>query len=220
MTTPRPDQPVEARLRQAARSYRLLAAKLRRANPGRRAASQRAEVDLAADGRLLALRVVGSGLVGTQLAKHFIDLSHAASSGTASEGVTLIDLPQDPDRPSPGLGTTRFQLPAGVDRQASPPVMMAQIRESLRRRMATADRAAPRLAALIGEGSAHAKNHAQAQVTVSVNSAGHLDTLTISSWTAELPLEEFNTLLAQALDRATDDLHRQTEAVLDQAAVN
>lgn len=217
MTTPRPDLPAEARLREAARSYRLLAASLRRANPGRRAASQHAEVDTAPDGRVIALRVVSASLAGSALAKHFLELGRAASSAPATtpEGITLSDLPQDPDQRSPGLGAKRFQLPAGVDRHAPPAVMMQQLRQTLRHRMAAVDTAAPRLSGLVGEGSS-----TQGQVTVRVNSAGHLAGITMSSWTAELPLAETNDMLVEALARATQDLHLQTQAVLDQAGVN
>lgn len=215
-TPPRPQVPAEARLREAARSYRLLAATLRRTNPGRRASSRHAEVDVAPDGRVVALRVVAPGLVGAGLARDLVDLAHATGATTTTpEGITLADLPQDPHQPSPGLGTRRFQLPAGVDRQAAPAVMMQQLRATLRQRMATADAAAPLLAALVGEGrSTHD------QVSVRVNSAGHLHGITISTWTAELPLPELNDVLAEALARATEDLHRQTQAVLDETAVN
>ena len=212
MTTPRPDLPVEARLRQAARSYRLLAATLRRANPGRRAASQHAEVDVAPDGRVVALRVVSVGL-GAPLARHFLDLAHAASTatGTNPDSITVTDVPQDPDQPSPGVGATRFQVPAGVDRQAPPAVMMEQLRATLRRQMGAVDNAAPRLAGLVGQGAS-----TEDRVSIRVNSRGHLEGITISSWTSGQHLAEINDVLAQTLERATEDLRRQTQAVLDE----
>lgn len=213
MSRPRPELPAAARLRQAARSYRLLATALRRANPGRRAASQHAEVDVAADGRVLALRVVSPGLVGAPLARHLLDLARAASGGAAAgvrDAITLTDLPGDHDQPSPGLGNRRFQLPADVDAQAPAPVMLLQLRATLQQRMAAAEQAAPRLATLVGEGEA-----AGGRIGVRVNSWGHLEAITLWTWTSTLPAGELNDAMAEALQRATEDLRRHTQIVLD-----
>lgn len=233
MTTPRPDLPAEARLREAARSYRLLAAQLRRANPGRRATSRWAELDLAPDGRLLALRVVSSGLAGSELAKHFTALHAAAGRETAdagpessagtgssqgpqsSEGIVVADLPAQTDQPAAGLGTRRFRLPPGVDRQADPAVMMQQLRDHLRSRSSNAERASEQIAGLVGHGSS-----AQGRVSLAINSAGQLHEISLSSWTAELPLTELNDVLAEALALAGADLQHQIDTVLDQSGAS
>ncbi|MGD8215387.1 hypothetical protein [Aestuariimicrobium sp. Y1814] len=202
MSTPRPDLPAEARLREAARSYRLAAARLRRANPGRRATSRHAEVDLAPDGRLQALRVLATGLAGTALAADFTALHEVATGGRpAGDGIGVADLPQDPDQPSPGLGGRRFQLPAGVDPQAPPAVMMQQLCDHLRHRMAAAEQASAQAAGVVGEGRSSGGH-----VTLSLNQAGQLHGITVTSWSAELPLPALNDALAEALAQAEQDL--------------
>lgn len=201
----RPELAAEARLREAARSYRTLAAQLRRANPGRRAASQHAEVDVAPNGRVLTLRVVAPHQAGPHLARHFMALHDAAQRDATIDDIVVTPLHVTPASTA-GLGTRRFQLPAGLSAQDDPALTMQRLQHHLRTRMTHVQQISQQLAGLTGDGSAD-------HVTLSINSARQLTSLTISTWAAGVPVAELNSALAEALAQADTDLDHQVDAL-------
>lgn len=209
-----PDLPATARLRAAARNHRLLAAAIRAEHPPRRAVSRHAMVEAAADGRLLGIEVSVGELSGSRLARHLVELYHAATHPgvPAGEGVAVTELDRRRDAPHPGLGRRRFDLPAGVDPDAPPAELVQQLTGRLRSRWEAAQRAAPRLAELLGVGTA-----LDGQVVVRLASGERLDSVTLSTWTRELPADDLNVALEHALTLARADLRAQARVVLDEA---
>lgn len=210
--TIRPDVPAAARLMEAARSLRLEAAALRKSFPPRRASGAGAEVDVDADGKLLALRVVDARLVPAgQWAPHLRDLYRAAA-GADVDGAAVQDLgPGDTDEVSAGLGPRRFTFPGDIDGDAPPAVVLAQVNERLRSRFAAAEAVSSRIVGLDGIGRSDGDD-----VMVRVGSLGQLLELRISSRLGGLPEPDSNAHLAQALRAAHDDLRRQSDDELDQ----
>lgn len=211
-----PDLPAVARLREAARNHRLLAAAIRRGHPPRRADSRHALVEAAADGGLLRVEVLGRELSGSRLARHVGELYHAATHPRvpAGEGVVVTELDRTIDAPHPGLGRRRFDIPAGVDPDAAPAELVQQLTGRLRSRWEAAQRAAPRLADLLGVGTA-----LDGQVVLRLAAGERLDSVTLSTWTRELPVAELNDALQHDLGLARTDLRAQTGAVLDEAGI-
>lgn len=208
----RPDVPAAARLMEAARSLRMEAAALRRAFPPRRASGAGAEVDVDADGALLALRVVDVRLLpADQWAAHLTTLYRTATGGPAVEGVSVLDLdPELVGTTAVGLGPRRFSFPAGIDDDAPPEVVLAQAHHRLRTRFAAAESASARVARLDGIGRS-----ADEDVFVRIGSLGQLLELRTSSHLGRQDEETVNTSLAAALHAARDDLRRQVDEQLD-----
>ena len=154
---------------------------------------------MSATGTLLSLRVLSAGLRGGALATHLVELYRVLAQrpesrslgGPLPEGVMVTELPQDLDRHLSGLGRCRFTLPEGVDPSAPPALVMQQLTDRLRARMSVADRNAPLPADVSGEGVA-----ANGQVVVRLKVGELLDTVTLSSWTHELPLPDLNDVIA------------------------
>lgn len=214
--TIRPDVPAAARLMEAARTLRLEAQALRRSFPPKRASSQSAEVDVDADGRTLALRLLDPRLgPAAQWGSHLVELYRAAT-GTPAEGAVVVDL--DPDEVQPGtagLGPGRFQFPAGIDADAPPAVLLSQANARLRTRFAAAEAAAGRISELDGHGTAGEAD----EVVVRIGSLGQLLEVRVSSHLGGRPEDEVNALLAEALQAARDDLRGQVDALLAQEGI-
>ena len=213
MTT-HPDLPAAARLMEAARSLRLEAQALRRLSPPRRAGSQAAEADVDADGRLLALRLLDPRLLpAAQWGSHLVELCRAVLGGGAVDGVTVVDLPVEAVPPaSRGLGPGRFSFPSGIDGDAPPAVVLAQVNARLRSRFAAAESVSAKVAELDGVGRAGDDD----AVMIRVGSLGQLLEARVSSFLGSAPVEVVNDLLAAAIAAAHDDLRRQIDALLDQ----
>lgn len=211
MTT-KPDVPAAARLMEAARSLRLHAESIRRAHPPRRASSAGAEVDVDADGRLLALRVLDPNVLRAgEWSQRFTQLYRAAL-GDEVEGAVVQDLtPEQLPQGVAGLGPGRFEFPPGIDSAAPPAMVMAQVNTRLRARFAAAESASRRVAELDGIGrSAHD------EVMVRIGARGQLLELRTTSHLTGQPMDEVNALLGVALQEAREDLRRQIDSTLDE----
>lgn len=211
MTT-KPDVPAAARLMEAARSLRLHAESIRRAYPPKRASSAGAEVDVDSDGRLLALRVLDPhALSPGEWAQRLTQLYRAAT-GEEVEGVVVQDLgPEQLPQGVAGLGPGRFKFPPGIDSEAPPATVMAQVNNRLRARFAAAESGSQRVAELDGIGRS-----ADDEVMVRIGARGQLLELRTSSHLAGQPVDEVNALLDVALQGAREDLRRQIDSTLDE----
>ncbi|GAB3813898.1 hypothetical protein GCM10028820_09100 [Tessaracoccus terricola] len=214
--TIRPDVPAAARLMEAARTLRLEAQALRRSFPPKRASSQTAEVDVDADGRTLALRLLDPRLLpASQWGGHLLELYRAAT-GTHAEGVAVSDLgPGEVPSETTGLGPGRFQFPPGIDADAPPAVVLSQANARLRTRFAAAEAASGRISELDGHGTAGGDD----EVVVRVGSLGQLLEVRISSHLGSRSQDEVNELLAEALQAARGDLRAQVDALLTQEGI-
>lgn len=189
---------------EAARSYRMMAAKLRRANPPRRISSSHASVDVTASGELLCLTVLSlDGFPAQLLARHVQQLADPRLLREPREGVTVEEL--DPgEAPAASLGPVRTLMPPGIEEDAAPEVVMAQLHARLRSRMAEAQARAPRAAEMEGHGEA-----ADGAVRLVLGPTGSLVQLGLDSTISQLGLEQTNAALAEALHTARQDLARQ-----------
>lgn len=212
-----PDLPAAARLMEAARSLRLEAQALRRLSPPRRAGSSAAEADVDGDGRLLALRMLDPRLLpAAQWGSHLIQLSRVAAGATAVDGVRVMELPAETvPAASRGLGRGRFSFPTGIDGDAPPTVVLAQVNARLRSRFAAAESVSVRVTELDGMGRA-GDNDA---VVIRVGSLGQLLEVRVSSLLGSETVDVVNDLLAAAIAAAQDDLRRQIDTLLDQEGI-
>lgn len=212
MSHPRPDLPAAARLLEAARSYRMAARQLRRAHPPRRIESQRGQVDVAPDGRVLALRVLGApGRNASDLARHLVDLAQGLSRGSATglpDGAVVSDLPEDQPIPHALEADRRFRFPSGIDASADPAVVMAQLRTHLASRWARAHTVGGHVAEMVGQGVVGG-------ITVRVQAHGLLEGLELTPEAITASVDDLNAGLAEALASAQHDLRRRVDAALD-----
>lgn len=214
---PVPDPPAVTRLLDTARSYRRLAASLRQTHPPRRARSCRGEVDVAPDGRVLALRLLpaGASTAGPTLARHLMALYRLLVAGDLVPGdavaevdeVQVVDLPPE-SSPHPRPGPATF--PPGVDDLAAPDVALAQLRARLRRRWAAAEAGALRWDDLVGEGTS-----ADGDIVVRLGGIGLLESLNVASRASAMPVDELNAALDEALSGAFEQLRAALDAALD-----
>lgn len=213
--TIRPDVPAAARLMEAARSLRLEAQALRTSFPGRRASSSAAEVDVEAGGRVLAMRLLDPRhLPSDEWASHLSDLYRAAT-GTPVDGAVVQDLITDEFAAADaGLGPSRFTFPPGIDADAPPDVVLAQLNTRLSSRFAAAETASARIAELDGIGTS-----SETEITVRIGSVGHLLELRIASRLGRQSLDSINALLAETLRAAQDDLRRQIDEALSEEGI-
>lgn len=214
--TMRPDVPAAARLMEAARTLRLQAQALRRSFPPKRASSQAMQVDVDADGRAIAVRVLDARfLPAAQWGRHIVELSEAAN-GSPMEGIVVEDIDADElPQEAMGLGPSRFTFPPGIDADAPPSVVLAQVNTRLRNRFEAAETAATRVAELDGLGSAGDGK----EVLVRIGSLGQLLEVRVTSHLGNRLEDEVNELLARALQAAREDLRAQIEAQLAQEGI-
>lgn len=207
----RPDVPAAARLMEAARSLRLEAQALRSAFPPKRAVSQAAQLDVDADSKLIAMRIIDERMMPAGAwADHLKELYRAAS-GSHVDGIVVEDLePGQLPPESAGLGPSRFNFPPGIDDEAPPAMVMAQVNQRLRSRFAAAEAASARITELDGIGYSEGD-----EVMVRIGSIGQLLELRTPNGLGGETIEHINGLLQAALDAARNDLRRQIDALLD-----
>ena len=211
MDAPRLDVPAAARAAEAGRSFRAMAAELRRATPPRRAASRDAWVEVDGDGSLHGLGLFATGVRSGALKPTHVELYHAALRGDGKEGVVCLDLPADraltTDAPSQGAEADRVLTP-----ELAPETALERAARRLARRQETAERVVDALEQV--EGVGEAGSHVGVRVVLG---PGHqLREVTLSSWITARGLEEANQALAQAVSSAREDLERAVREVLDE----
>lgn len=212
------DPPPVARLLETARAYELTAQLLERAHPPRRATSRLGQVDVAADGRLLALRVgsLDDGAARDRLAGELLALSRLLTSGERPADLAeavVEDLPPEDVPPVPLLGAQRLHFPPGIEDDAPPAVAWEQLKARLHRRWQAGQAAAERLRECTGEGAA-----ADGLVVVRLDSTASLAGLTIASQATAMTTQALDAALAGAIVSARASLRVAMEAALERAA--